>query len=209
MNGAARYLGWLAAAIIATGCATASQADDDDQPTVDAAATADGPVVTPDATPGQPDAAPIVYDATPGTPDATPVINADAPPGGVCTANQSITCGQTINGNLTNADDSVSGHACSTTDALRDDIYSFTAPGGTVNINLNVIEDEIIFGDDFDVYVHQVVCDPAQCLTHGESIGDESISFNSTTNQLYYIIVEEYAQGLLTAMDYSLQVTCP
>ena len=217
---AAGRLGWLGVIVIASSCATASSGgDDDDQPTVDAAATPDSPIFVAVDARSEPDAPPVivydatpqaVYDAAPGSPDASPPINADAPTGGVCTANQAITCGQTINGSLLTADNSVSGHSCSTLDTtLADDIYSFTAPGGTVSLNLNVIDDDIIFGDDFDLYVHQGVCDPAQCITHGESLGDESFSFSSVTNQLYYFVVEEYTQGLLTSMDYSLQVTCP
>jgi hypothetical protein len=130
---------------------------------------------------------------------------------GVCVAQGPLTCGIAQTGSLLSAANSVSGHSCSALDTTgADAIYSFVAPAsGSVTATLNVIDDDPLFGDDFDLYVLTGVCDPLACLTHGQATGDESVTFSVVAGQTYFLVAEAFAFGLLTSGDYALSVSCP
>lgn len=204
------------ALVACLGCATAAPSDDDDGPSgADAAAGApDARPGIPDAAPGFPDARPLdTPDATPtGTPDATPTGAPDAmtPPTGVCTAQATLACGDTASDSLLTATNSVSGHACTAIDTtLEDRIYSFVAPTtGSVTLTLDVTIDDA-FGDDMDLYVLDGTCNPTACLAHSALTGDDSVTFTATAGRTYFVVVELYAGGVFTFLEYTLTASCP
>lgn len=204
------------ALVACLGCATAAPSDDDDGPSGADAATGapDARPGTPDAAAGFPDARTLdPPDATPtGTPDATPTSTPDAmtPPTGVCTAELSLACGETKSDSLLTAVNSVSGHACTSIDTtLEDRIFTFVAPTtGSVTLTLDIAIDDA-FGDDMDLYVLDGTCDPTACLAHSALTGDDSVTFTATAGRTYFVVVELYATGLLTFLEYSLAASCP
>jgi len=184
-------------AVLLAACATGAGSGEDD-----------GNSAVPDASPDvRPDAAPPI-DAAPPVVDAAPV---DAPPSAVdCTPDTTIACGQLLEHSLFFADGTMTGYSCEVEDTTGvENIYEFVpATSGTVTITLDVLEDEPIIGDDFDLYVLEDVCGLSSCATQSAALGDETLSFTATGGTTYYIVVEAFAAGLLTLGNYDLSVAC-
>lgn len=185
----------LSVALAACATAGSSEADGDGDSSADASPNP----VAPDAAPAVD--APVAIDAAV---DAPPQQQVD------CTEDVSIACGELVEHSLFFADESVSGYSCETvaTDGVEN-IYKFVpATTGTVTLDLDVLEDEPIIGDDFDLYVLEDVCGVASCATQSAVLGDESLTFTATGGTTYYIVVEAFAAGLLTLGNYDLTVSC-
>ncbi|MFH2010802.1 MAG: DUF4215 domain-containing protein [bacterium] len=130
---------------------------------------------------------------------------------GQCTADYTLTCGVGVSGALLMAPDDITGYSCGTAAAaLGDHVYSFVAGAtGLANASLNVIEEDPVLGDDIDLYVLEGACVPSQCIAAGNTWGDELFTFPVTAGMTYYVVVETVYWGLISQLDYDLNVNCP
>ncbi len=163
----------------------------------------------PDARP-IPDAAPFADakpfpDAMPGAPDAAPQPT-------TCTEDTTIQCGAVAAHALFFADSSIGNYACQTVPNTtnRENVYKFTrTTAGMTTINLDVVDDNALFGDDFDLYLLHPMCATNNCVGTAETAGDDSLTFMAEANTPYFIVVEAFAIGVFTTLDYNLSITCP
>jgi hypothetical protein len=144
-------------------------------------------------------------DAAPGTPDAAPQATS-------CIEDTTIACGDLAEHTLLFADSSVGNYPCeeAPTNSVEN-VYRFTrATTGMVSVNLDVLADTPVIGDDFDLYVLSPACETSGCMAQSAQVGDDQVTFMAEAGQTYYFVVEQFQPGLLSLFpDYDLKIDCP